>query len=83
MVEVLTYVFMGISIGSIGLNIPLVKKYLANCRSCNCRYVGENGRRCSSDCKNVKEQVKPKCMTETAEVVDVVEVESKNESDNI
>ena len=81
MVEVLTYVFMGISIGSIGLNIPLVKKYLSNCRSCNCRYVGENGRRCSSDCKNVKEQVKPKCMTETAEAVEIQEY--NNESNNI
>ena len=83
MVEVLTYVFMGISIGSIGLNIPLIKKYLANCKRCGCSYISKDGRHCSSDCKNVKEQVKPKCMTETAEVVDVVEVESKNDDINI
>ena len=81
MVEVLTYVFMGISIGSIGLNIPLLKKYLVNCKRCGCNYVSGDGMHCSSDCKNVKEQVKPKCMTETAEAVEIQE--DNNESNNI
>ena len=72
MVEVLTYVFMAISIGPIGSNIPFLRKYLLQLPKMDVGYG-----RCSSDCQNVKEQVKPKCMTET---VEVGELESKNES---
>ena len=53
MVEVLTYV-MGISIGSIGLNIPLLSKYLMNCKRCSCSYVGENRNRCSQIARTSK-----------------------------
>lgn len=59
--EPLTYIFMGISVCSVGLNIPLLKKYW----SCQCMNDSNGNISCSSDCRDVKIQskIKPKIRT--------------------
>lgn len=46
MMDPLTYIFMGISLVSVGLNIPLLKRF----QRCTCTNDGHGEMRCSSSC---------------------------------
>jgi hypothetical protein len=55
MLDPLTIIFMGISVVSVGLNIPLLKYW----KKCSC--VNDGGEvHCNSNCKTVETKIKPK-----------------------
>jgi hypothetical protein len=80
MLDALTIVFMGISVCSVGLNIPLLKNYW----SCHCMTDSNGNTSCSSDCRDVKikPKITPKCNKKLKNVLKHYsnECESKEES---